>query len=387
MRTQKKIEEIQWLRGVAFLAVVLQHAIAHYSIVPEARFEDGAIMVLLLLAAKFAVPVFIFITGMVLFYNYDQQISYGSFVLKRFQDIAVPYALWSLIYVLVKPDGLEILWKLPQMLLTGKASYHLWYIVMVLQFYLLFPIIRPGVRWLSERIRGWRGVAVLIGLGLLYIGLTTQVSTIGQWMKAWQVPVLTDWFTVYADRNFIFYFFYFALGAAAGLHVQQWRDFVLKFKAVYWTTFLLLFGYFSYISVANLEQGGELHINFNHLFLVKPLMAVFLISSILVFYQLAIFGSGRDRLKMTRMMVALGCYSYGAYLAHALMLKVSYWFDAWFFAGWSVVIRILASFAISAGLSFLTMYCISMIPLGKWFGGVSSRKRKIASSGQTLTSS
>lgn len=65
-----------------------------------ARIQDGVLMTLLLLCSKFAVPVFVFITGMVLFYNYDGALKYGTFLRKRFMDIIVPYIIWSLLYEL-----------------------------------------------------------------------------------------------------------------------------------------------------------------------------------------------------------------------------------------------------------------------------------------------
>ena len=42
---------------MAFLAVVLQHSIAHYSVAPGMTANDGLMMGFLLMATKFAVPV------------------------------------------------------------------------------------------------------------------------------------------------------------------------------------------------------------------------------------------------------------------------------------------------------------------------------------------
>ncbi|WP_235439864.1 hypothetical protein [Paenibacillus sp. DMB20] len=64
---KERIPEIERLRGLAFLAVVLQHSIAHYSVEEGMGLADGVGMAAMLLAVKFAVPAFIFITGLVLF--------------------------------------------------------------------------------------------------------------------------------------------------------------------------------------------------------------------------------------------------------------------------------------------------------------------------------
>ena len=138
-----RISEIDILRGAAFLAVVLQHSIAHYFPLPVTGLGDGVLMGLLLIASKFAVPLFVFMTGMSLFYSYDGEVPYLTFMRKRLKDIALPYLPWALLYAaefqhvqLLDSSGWQ---KLGLMLFTGKASYHLWYIVMVFQLY--FPAI------------------------------------------------------------------------------------------------------------------------------------------------------------------------------------------------------------------------------------------------------
>ncbi|WKL01241.1 acyltransferase [Paenibacillus amylolyticus] len=105
MPRKERITEIESLRGIAFGAVVLQHSIAHYSLVPETRLEDGVLLAILLMLSKFAVPLFIFITGMVLFYNTGDKLHYGQFMRKRVNDVIVPYLIWSLIYFTLAPRG------------------------------------------------------------------------------------------------------------------------------------------------------------------------------------------------------------------------------------------------------------------------------------------
>src|SRR4051812_25941231 len=98
---KQKLDEIEALRAFAFLAVVLQHAIGHYAYGPESRLSDGVLLGVLLLLAKFAVPVFIFITGLVLFYNYSDGVQFGRFVRKRFKDILLPYMPWVILYSII----------------------------------------------------------------------------------------------------------------------------------------------------------------------------------------------------------------------------------------------------------------------------------------------
>ncbi|GIO29859.1 MULTISPECIES: acyltransferase [Paenibacillus] len=376
MPKKARINEIELLRGLAFLAVALQHAIAHYGGLKEARMEDGVLMTILLLAAKFAVPVFIFITGMVLFYNYDGQLRFGSFLRKRFSDILVPYILWSAVYFTVGTgwggDVGQRAGTWAANLVTGKNSYHLWYIVMIFQFYLLFPVLRLLMRECAKRVPfKWRAAA-LAGAGLLCLLLVYNLFRISGMMADADIPFLTPFFTAYADRNFLYFAFYFILGAAAGMAPERWTYWLNRGKAAYLAVFAVLFGYYTYVTVRSFSSPDGLHISFNGLSLLRPLMTLFLICSIFVFYAWSKTWTEAAGPISRKVMNGLGRYSYGAYLAHALMLRQSYKVDAWVFAGWNVTLRMLMSFLICAVLSYGVTIALSYLPFGKWTAGISS---------------
>ncbi|MBE9913115.1 acyltransferase [Paenibacillus donghaensis] len=376
MPKKERIGEIELLRGLAFLAVALQHSIAHYAAVDGIGPADGLWMTILVLAAKFAVPVFIFITGLVLFYNYDGSLRYGSFIGKRFKDILVPYIFWSLIYFIVNQGLGHPFWpqfgKWAMMLVTGKNSYHLWYIVMIFQFYLLFPLLRYIMRECARRISFRWHAWTLAGFGLVCLMLLYNLFRISGWMAEADIPVLTPFFTTYADRNFLYFAFYFILGAAAGMNPEAWKRLLLKGKYVYWPAFLLLFGYYAYITVQSFGTPPEYHVSFNMLALLRPLITLFLVSSIFVFYASAKKWTEKSGPGSLKVMNALGRYSYGAYLAHALMLRNSYNLDHWLFAGWNVTVRMMISFLVCVVLSYAVAMALSYLPFGKWMVGVSS---------------
>ncbi|MGN7356150.1 acyltransferase [Paenibacillus sp. SAF-054] len=387
MPKKARIRELELLRGMAFLAVALQHAIAHYSVVDGVKMEDGVIMTVLLMASKFAVPVFIFITGLVLFYNYDGRINYFTFIRKRFMDILVPYIIWSAVYFLVSHA-----WDISQagqwvmMLFTGKNSYHLWYIVMIFQFYLLFPVFRYVMRkfasWIPFK---WRAAALTVA-GLLCLLLLDHLFQIGDVMTRKDLPFLTPFFTKYADRNVLYFLIYFILGAAAGMYPDRWQHWLEKGKKVYWPVFIALFGYFIYVTVQSFGAQDELHITFNKLNLLRPLITVFLVSSIFVCYEWSKRKTEQSGQTGLNVMNMLGKYSYGAYLVHALMLRQGYRIDDWLFGGWNVTLRMLMTFLVCIVLSYGLTIALSYLPFGKWVVGVSSlgqKRRQIPLQGQT----
>lgn len=216
MPRKERIAEIESLRGIAFAAVVLQHSIAHYSVVPEAGLEDGVLLAILLMLSKFAVPLFIFITGMVLFYNTGDKLYYGRFMQKRLTDVIVPYVIWSLIYFTLTPRGWNGFgWQdIPDLglkLITGKTTSHFWYIIMLIQFYLLFPVFLRAIRYVYNRYEAKGRIIALLISGAVYLVLADQLRNIARFMEWLNVPVLTDAFTTYADRNFLYFFFILCL--------------------------------------------------------------------------------------------------------------------------------------------------------------------------------
>jgi peptidoglycan/LPS O-acetylase OafA/YrhL len=378
MSHKERITEIELLRGLAFLAVALQHSIAHYAYVEGVRFADGVLMTILLMLAKFAVPVFIFITGMVLFYNYEGPFNYFSFLLKRVKDIIIPYVFWSLLYFSLsygwQQGWMEQLWKWFTMLFTGKSSSHLWYVVMIFQFYLLFPVFRYVINKVRMKLSLRACIACIVGVGILFVWLTGKVSLIGNLMSTIEIPVITAMFTKYADRNFLYFFFYFILGACAGIRPDIWKQWIRKRRWIYITCFIILFLYYVFLVTGSFRTPTGLQIGFHSVSLIRPMMVFFLLSSIGVVYLLAMWMNEKGGRRSNQFILSIGKYSFGAYLVHAYMLRVSYRFDEAWFVHWPVILRMLISFVICVLLSYVLMKLLSRFRWGKWFGGVREKR-------------
>ncbi|ATW26302.1 acyltransferase [Candidatus Formimonas warabiya] len=107
--------------------------------------------------SSFAVPAFLFLSGFVLFYNYEGNWTSArckSFFYKRLSFTVIPYIIWSFFYFV----GVQIIIGtniFSQMddslvkLITGKNYAHLYYIIIILQFYLLFPILMVLMKYFS----------------------------------------------------------------------------------------------------------------------------------------------------------------------------------------------------------------------------------------------
>ena len=320
---RERIVELDVLRGLAFLAVVLQHALGVYVRKADIQISDAVMLGMLFNFTKFAVPAFVFVTGIVLFYNYYEQLDYPKFIWKRTLEIFLPYLLWTGIYDLYYHGvpAINHLWlkAFAKNVLFGTGAYHLWFVVMIFQFYLLYPVLLALFKW----VRSWittqlRFIGVITLLAALYILL--------MWFSAGYIAgghfqvkayVLQLLLIKFRDRNFLFFSFYFVLGGIAGVSISKWRDFIIR--SVSWNSmaFVALFVWIGYELMQGLSGG---RINLNYSTSLKPSMFLYTVSEILLVYglSLAIAKSGS---RLLGLLDFTGKYSYGAYLVHALALN------------------------------------------------------------------
>src|SRR5262249_44913184 len=117
--------------------------------------------------------VFLFISAFVLTYAYrNRHLERRSFWRKRGTLVAVPYAVWTAIYVLSRPPyhgAGPLLAHYVSDLATGHGSYHLYFLVVTLQLYAVFP-------WLL----GWLGAAkrpgAILGCSVLLLLALTAAA-------------------------------------------------------------------------------------------------------------------------------------------------------------------------------------------------------------------
>jgi surface polysaccharide O-acyltransferase-like enzyme len=360
---KERIEELDIIRGMAFLAVVLQHATGAYIRRPETVMEEAVVFGILFNLAKFAVPAFVFITGFVLFYNYYEKLHVPSFLRKRGMDILLPYLLWTLLYDIYYHGVPAFSWQWAQelagSLLSGSGGYHLWFVVMIFQFYLLYPCFRILFRSVNSTSNSILPAIVLGVCGLGYMFLL--------WLSAHYIPATrfrfdSDWLQTvliqYRDRLFLSYSFYFLLGGMAGLAVHTWRQY-LKRTAV-WHAIMML--PFFLLVTQELIVGGV--VNLNRSTSLKPSMFLFTVFHLLLLYGLACFIL-KVNTRLSAVLAFVGHYSYGAYLVHAMVLNyVIRALDMT--VAWKHPLGLcLTAVLVAAGISLLITKLISQLPYGR----------------------
>ncbi|MNO34225.1 O-acetyltransferase WecH [compost metagenome] len=369
MERKAKLEEIEALRGVAFLAVVLQHAIGGLFAQPGLSSLSVSLGTTFLGLIRFAVPLFVFITGVVLFYNYDRSFQYGRFLKKRGQQVVLPYLFWTLFYyawVSVRSGGAIIgdwgdLLHVLELAFTGKASYHLWFMVMIIPFYLLFPVFRlllAGKRPAS--------VNLSVTIGFLVANLILVYALSKGYFQSDQ-PILQTLYR-YLDRNFLFWTFYFVLGGFAGLYYERWKKAMQSLWGVSLAITVLFLIYIG-TKIWGINQGAAAGDYLTSSYVTGPLKPL-MIAATLAMLPVLFYTIQRLTSKPTKMgfvLTVIGKYSFGAYLVHAFILRYTNLLALNVLGILGVYIQTLISFILCA--------CIS-VGLGIGFRRIRNRWRK-----------
>src|SRR5471030_556197 len=155
-----KHQNIDWinnLRFIALYAVIMLHTsavlLAQYGKVP---FGDWLAADIYNALTRFAVPVFVMITGALLLHR---EYELGDFLKKRLGSVIPPFLFWSLVYVAYSWYNGDIIFngdtwtsvKQVLHLLKYGSSYHLWYVYMLIGLYFFIPVIGKFVRNATKR--------------------------------------------------------------------------------------------------------------------------------------------------------------------------------------------------------------------------------------------
>jgi peptidoglycan/LPS O-acetylase OafA/YrhL len=217
--------ELDMLRVVTAFGVVAVHVLAL-----TVMFNTSRLGVLIQHGAEaslhFTREAFMFTTALVLVYTYmGKPCSLTTFARKRGIGVVVPYVVWSAIYVLHGPHPATLpplLSTLAVDIVSGNASFQLYYILLTIQFYLLFPLLLILLPLLDRH--RWLVLGVSAALEVVILALdyhVVQVSPVA-------ATPLGAWFDQYQDRFVLLYQFYFVLGALCALHLHRLRAFTLQ---------------------------------------------------------------------------------------------------------------------------------------------------------------
>jgi len=295
-----KPQNIDWinnLRLVALYAVIILHVtsllLMQYSKVPM---SDWMVADFFNAIVRFAVPVFVMVTGALLLHR---EYEIGDFLKKRLVRVVVPFLFWSLVYVGYALYNEDItftndVWANTKLVLhqlkTG-SSYHLWYVYMLIGLYFFIPIIGKFVRHASEK-------EILYFLAVWFaVMLMTQ-----PYLLRYNPSIDMHYFAGFAG--------YLVLG-----HYLAFKDFNIKhlrlWMVLLFVACVLFIAIGSWLIVDSKQWPGTMFFE-----PVNPLI-VLLSASVFMIFKLS---AAKLSPLVIRIRDFAGGFNYGIYLAHALVL-------------------------------------------------------------------
>ncbi|MBW5467432.1 acyltransferase family protein [Brevibacillus formosus] len=346
------------------LTVLMIHILSFFLANEKTYPWNSDLQAVLIILLKFGRSLFIFATGMLLFYWYqNRQLDWRAFWKKRWRAVILPYVIWTAIFTYFKHqtfDPAVLVGPFFDSLFTGSSFYHLYYIPLYLQLCLFFCLIK---QWI-ERYLNFRWIIVLfIGQAGLYV-LYHYLFITPLWAIDWDAnPFLSlmKHTYVYGQHYVFMYVFTFALGAYAGMNVDKWRTWVKRLQipsivvlasAAVWMAYSYLSGYKSYYESMNIFE---------------PLYLVYTLCVIISFYPVSIYLGKLP--KLGPWLARLAKQNMAIYLVHPLILFLlqSYVIHR---LGWSTPSLVLGMFVIAPPLC---IFLYELTTMSFWF----NRKKRV----------
>lgn len=346
------------LRVLATLTVILLHTAAFGSLlIKTIPYTDWWICHIINIFGRFAVPVFVMLSGYLLIGKYED---ISSFLRKRLIRIFVPFLIWGLIYFIIWNIWLNFkalanerisltISDFVEKTLTGSigGAAHLWFIYMLLSIYAITPVISRWIKGIENSpLPETRKNEIFYFITLWFIG-NVVYTLVNNWF-GFEIKFGLRYFTGYVG--------YFVLGYWLGNRGTKLskNTLILLFLASWALT--------AYICYAVSWQAGTYVFNYtDYLSLPVLLMSI----SIFLFFQKVC-----DIDFLPKIMNELDVTSYGIFLVHALILRIlsrGYQIN---FRWVHPLIGITAHFLITVIVSYLIVKIISKIPkVGSWIVG------------------
>ncbi len=346
----------QTLRGVGILAVILLHVTALFT-----EKQYGVLtypLVALNSLTRFAVPLFVVLSAMHLNLNRRNQRAF-PFYRRTIKYLLIPYALYSFFYWIPKGLAGGGLLGLIRALLLGRSSYHLWFIVLIAQLYVLHPLLS---RWYEHcRHRG----------ALLMLAFSAQISwslVFTFWFPSLTLPAaVRALLAVLYFPSAIGYFFggYFLLEhAETVVRLARCRSTLLAVAAAGLTSTAVMAA--SWLIPLS---GGVPFAEIPHPYLIHDLLSpVQTLSALaLVLYFAQRVDRGLPCRWLCLALNSLGLYAYGIYYLHVFVLQSeSYLLKRVFPGGEDRLGFCVALAALVPFTSWLAARLLARTPLGRY---------------------
>jgi probable poly-beta-1,6-N-acetyl-D-glucosamine export protein len=358
--------EITIMRAFAILAVISLHVSGNFTFMDPGNFLAVVYMAIGVISG-FAVPLFICISGFVLYNKYPDKIDLKTFYKKRLMSVVPPYIVFSTIYLIferMRTDYLP-LQTIVYKYLTGGWNYSYWFFILIIEFYLLYPVITRIYHYCEVRGRSFELLCITFLTGIVYSAVIEPALLLSGGAAA---PILE------IATRFIVFLFYFILGILVRSRYDE-----LLLKPVSKTslccmsvpllcgtaigTVSCLHTYFRFNITRILPVVGNywdwITTVIFPLYYVVIISLCFMISLHIVSHKREVF----------RLLETIGHYSFGIYLIHLFFLSEIVRVISRYGFGWNNWLFYPITFGLTIILSTLSVGMIQKLPYSSYIIG------------------
>jgi membrane-bound acyltransferase YfiQ involved in biofilm formation len=305
---QTKANEISLATAVLCLLVVFIHISSQAIVSLDKTSVQWLLVYIPWQASLFVVPGFIFLSAVKMCMKYKEVQftfkSYVAFVKNRVIVIYIPYAIWVMIYYIhfcnIGYFGFNIKEYL-KYLAIGNLSSPFYFIVIIMQFYLLIPI------WLYI-VRHIKPIASMLIAIMITLFMMNHFSGVISKISAGQIAF------EYNDRVFTTYLIYWIFGCYVGTHLEEFKLLINRYIRWIVLITLLLFGivgsltYMRFLGVANFVYIENLHM-------------FYCLGAIISLYGVCMYFRDKKNI-ITAGLYNINKCSFYIYLSHCLVLNI-----------------------------------------------------------------
>ncbi|NLM83989.1 MAG: acyltransferase [Clostridiales bacterium] len=300
IKQSARLRAVSYLNVLLCLLVVFIHVSSHPVSTLDKKSLAFALVYIPWRFSSFAVPGFIFLGGLRTFLKPPDQNGWRAFYLGRARRVFLPYLVWSVVYytyfVLRGFDTLSLS-RFAYGLATATIFGPFYFIIVILQFYLLTPLWKR----VTERVSPKIAVPVaVVATPLFYLNFPYLLRAINP-----------SWDFMYTDRLFLTYLAYFVIGCYAGSRYEAFVQCIRRRLGALAAAFLLL-------CALDIGLGWAVYTGRLAFPLLEYVHYLYCLSA--VAFLMAAFSAHEGKLPCPRLLRAVDEVSFSIYLLHGLII-------------------------------------------------------------------
>ncbi|MGL4991142.1 MAG: acyltransferase family protein [Sarcina sp.] len=292
--------------------VVYQHIIGAFLNTKYATILTHSFFGTIFNFSRFAVPIFMIISGFLLIKSY-KNLSLKEFYKTKFSKFLFLYLIANFIFMFPYIIGKFTFRELLEILIFGKSSPHLWYMHTLLLIYLLYPIFKYIVMYLNKLF----GIYSILVITFIQYIISKNIYEI---LNKSTLAIFQMMFK-YLDRSLFIWGYYFILGGLIYLNFEKIRKFINNYIKILFPIFIIDFIYIIYYTT---DKFNFINVNYYRSSPSSFNILIYSLLSFMVLYYTADKLIQKDILILTHLIDIFSNYILFIYILHPILISISY---------------------------------------------------------------